>query len=38
LKNGIFFNKKMIESGGTKKYTFKTPYKYQKEFKAVEKS
>jgi endonuclease YncB( thermonuclease family) len=38
LEDGTLVNKKMIESGEAKEYTFKTPYKYQKEFKAAEKN
>ena len=31
LKDGSNFNKMMIREGLAKEYTYKTPYKYQKE-------
>jgi micrococcal nuclease len=37
LENGIFVNEKMIEAKMAEEYTFKVPYKYQKEFKNLEK-
>ena len=36
LKDGSNFNKMMIREGLAKEYTYKTPYKYQKEFKNAE--
>jgi 4-amino-4-deoxy-L-arabinose transferase-like glycosyltransferase len=37
LEDGTLVNKKMIEAGMADEYTFKKPYKYQKEFKEAEK-
>lgn len=36
--DGIFYNKYMIEQGYAHEYTYNTPYKYQAEFKAAQKS
>lgn len=36
--DGIFYNKYMIEQGYAHEYTYNTPYKYQTEFKAAQKS
>lgn len=36
MENGNNFNKQMISSGLAREYTYKTPYKYQKEFKNAE--
>lgn len=36
--DGLFYNKYMIEQGFAHEYTYNTPYKYQTEFKAAEKS
>lgn len=36
--DGIFYNKHMIEQGYAHEYTYNTPYKYQTEFKAAQKS
>lgn len=36
LPDGTLFNKMMIEDGYGHEYTYHTPYKYQKEFKAAE--
>ncbi|MDD5646981.1 MAG: thermonuclease family protein [Candidatus Bipolaricaulis sp.] len=36
--DGLFYNKHMIEQGFAHEYTYNTPYKYQAEFKAAEKS
>lgn len=36
--DGLFYNKYMIEQGFAHEYTYNTPYKYQAEFKAAEKS
>ena len=36
LKDGSNFNKTLIREGLAKEYTYKTPYKYQKEFKNAE--
>lgn len=33
---GLFFNKKMISDGYAYEYTYRLPYKYQKEFKAAQ--
>lgn len=38
LEDGTFFNKFMIEKGYAYEYTYKTPYKYQAEFKSAENS
>ncbi len=38
LESGLFYNKYMIEQGYAHEYTYNTPYKYQAEFKAAEKS
>lgn len=35
--DGLFYNKYMIEQGFAHEYTYNIPYKYQSEFKAVEK-
>jgi endonuclease YncB( thermonuclease family) len=35
-EEGILLNKYLIEQGYAYEYTYKTPYKYQKEFKAAE--
>lgn len=35
LEDGRMVNKEMIRSGKAKEYTFKTPYKYQKEFREL---
>lgn len=37
LEDGTLINKKMIESGMAEEYTFKAPYKYQREFREVKK-
>ncbi|MFA4996471.1 MAG: thermonuclease family protein [Patescibacteria group bacterium] len=37
-EDGLFFNKYMIEQGYAHEYTYNTPYKYQTEFKASQKS
>lgn len=37
-EDGLFYNKYMIEQGYAHEYTYKTPYKYQNEFKAAQKS
>ncbi|HBM46196.1 MAG: Micrococcal nuclease [Parcubacteria group bacterium GW2011_GWF2_38_76] len=37
-EDGLFYNKHMIEQGYAHEYTYKTPYKYQAEFKASQKS
>ncbi len=37
-EDGMFYNKYMIEQGYAHEYTYNTPYKYQAEFKAVQKS
>jgi endonuclease YncB( thermonuclease family) len=37
-EDGLFYNKYMIEQGYAHEYTYSTPYKYQAEFKAAEKS
>lgn len=36
--DGIFYNKYMIEQGYAHEYTYNTPYKYQADFKAAQKS
>lgn len=36
LSDGTLFNKMMIEEGYGHEYTYRLPYKYQKEFKAAE--
>lgn len=36
LTDGTSFNKMMIEEGYAHEYTYKTPYKYQTEFKAAQ--
>lgn len=36
LEDGLFINQTMIEKGFAFEYTYKTPYKYQKEFKDAE--
>ena len=36
--DGLFFNKHMIEQGYAHEYTYRTPYKYQTEFKNAQKS
>jgi len=38
LEDGTFINKEMIRSGLAEEYTFKVPYKYQEEFRKLEKS
>jgi endonuclease YncB( thermonuclease family) len=37
-EDGLFYNKHMIEQGYAHEYTYNTPYKYQAEFKAAQKS
>lgn len=37
-EDGLFYNKHMIEQGYAHEYTYNTPYKYQTEFKAAQKS
>lgn len=37
LENGIFVNREMIKSGLAEEYTFIVPYKYQEEFRKLEK-
>ena len=37
-EDGIFYNKYMIEQGYAHEYTYNTPYIYQTEFKAAQKS
>jgi len=37
-EDGLFYNKYMIEQGYAHEYTYSTPYKYQTEFKAAQKS
>jgi micrococcal nuclease len=37
-EDGLFYNKYMIEQGYAHEYTYNTPYKYQADFKAAEKS
>ena len=37
-EDGLFYNKYMVEQGYAHEYTYNTPYKYQAEFKAAEKS
>lgn len=37
-EDGLFYNKYMIEQGYAHEYTYNTPYKYQAEFKAIQKS
>lgn len=37
-EDGLFYNKYMIEKGYAHEYTYNTPYKYQAEFKAAQKS
>jgi len=37
-EDGLFYNKYMIEQGYAHEYTYNTPYKYQTEFKASQKS
>lgn len=36
-EDGLFFNKYMIEQGYAHEYTYRTPYKYQAEFKTAQK-
>ncbi len=36
LQNGINFNLQLIQEGYAHEYTYKVPYKYQKEFKSTE--
>lgn len=36
--DGLFYNKHMIEQGYAHEYTYNTPYKYQVEFKAAQKT
>lgn len=36
--DGLFYNKYMIEQGYAHEYTYNTPYKYQAEFKAAQKT
>ena len=36
LENGTLINKKMIEADMADEYTFKIPYKYQREFRVLE--
>jgi len=38
LEDGTFFNNLLIEQGYAHEYTYDTPYKYQSDFKASEKS
>lgn len=38
LEDGLFYNKYMIANGYAHEYTYNTPYKYQSEFKAAQKS
>jgi micrococcal nuclease len=38
LESGLFYNKYMIEQGYAHEYTYGTPYKYQAEFKAAQKT
>lgn len=38
LEDGLFYNQFMIEEGYAHEYTYATPYKYQAEFKAAQKS
>lgn len=37
-EDGLFFNKYMIEQGYAHEYTYNTPYKYQVDFKAAQKT
>ncbi len=37
-EDGLFFNKYMIEQGYAHEYTYRTPYKYQAEFKTAQKT
>ncbi len=37
-EDGLFYNKYMIEQGYAHEYTYNTPYKYQANFKAAQKS
>ncbi len=37
-EDGLFYNKHMIETGYAHEYTYNTPYKYQTEFKAAQKT
>lgn len=37
-EDGLFYNKYMIEQGYAHEYTYNTPYEYQAEFKAAQKS
>lgn len=37
-EDGLFYNKYMIERGYAHEYTYDTPYQYQAEFKAAQKS
>ncbi|MDO8604289.1 MAG: thermonuclease family protein [bacterium] len=37
-EDGLFYNKYMIEQGYAHEYTYNTPYRYQVEFKAAQKS
>ncbi|MFA6408046.1 MAG: thermonuclease family protein [Candidatus Paceibacterota bacterium] len=37
-EDGLFYNKYMIEQGYAHEYTYNTPYKYQTEFRAAQKS
>lgn len=36
LEDGELFNKTLVEEGFAREYTYKTPYKYQKQFKKAE--
>lgn len=36
--DGLFYNKHMIEQGYAHEYTYRTPYKYQAEFKTAQKT
>jgi endonuclease YncB( thermonuclease family) len=36
LEDGTLFNKQLIEEGYVHEYTYRTPYKYQAEFRAAE--
>lgn len=38
LEDGTNFNKKLVEEGYAYEYTYKTPYRYQKEFKEAQAS
>jgi len=37
-EDGLFYNKYMIEQGYAHEYTYNTPYKYQADFKAAQKT